>query len=128
MNQRNTKQKRIVYEALCALGHPSATELYERVHETHPTLSRGTVFRVLSAFAEEGRAVKLSFRDSDVRYDATLSKHFHARCRRCGAVRDVFSPALLATLGEVETEGFLADGCAVEFSGLCAECAENENS
>ncbi len=128
MNQRNTKQKRIVYEALCALGHPSATELYERVHETHPTLSRGTVFRVLSSFARVGRAVRPHVAGSDDLYDATLTQHFHARCRRCGAVRDVFSPALLATLGEVETEGFLADGCAVEFSGLCAECAENANS
>ena len=48
---RKTKQKQAVYEALTALDHPTATQVYERVHEEHPTVSRGTVFRVLGNFA-----------------------------------------------------------------------------
>ena len=52
--QRKTKQKQAIYDALAALDHPTATQVYERVHEEHPTVSRGTVFRVLGGFAERG--------------------------------------------------------------------------
>ncbi|MDE6274455.1 MAG: transcriptional repressor [Clostridiales bacterium] len=126
VNQRNTRQKQIIYDALCTLKHPSATEVYDYVHETYPTISRGTVFRVLASFAEEGRALKLNFLGSDTRYDAMTGRHFHARCRRCGAVKDVFSPALLSELDGVETDAFISDGCEVEFFGLCASCKSAE--
>ena len=122
MNQRNTRQKQIVYDALMVLGHPSATEVYDYVHEKYPTISRGTVFRVLSAFADEGKALKLNFLGSDVRYDGRVERHFHARCRSCGRVKDVFSPALLSALDGVRTEEFTPDGYEVEFFGVCAAC------
>ena len=64
---RNTKQKRAVYAALCALGHPSATEVYDYVKTRDPKISRGTVFRVLRAFSEGGRAVKIHIAGSDDR-------------------------------------------------------------
>ena len=44
---RNTRQKQMVYDALTRLDHPTATQVYECVHAEHPTVSRGTVFRVL---------------------------------------------------------------------------------
>ena len=118
---RNTKQKQAVYEALCALDHPSATEVYDRVHEKYPGVSRGTVFRVLGGFAEAGKARKLCFADSDVRYDKTLAPHAHARCRVCGRVRDVFFGEFSALLN-VRTEGFTVDGAELEFSGVCDAC------
>ena len=82
--QRKTKQKQAIYDALAALDHPTATQVYERVHEEHPTVSRGTVFRVLGGFAERGLVRKLSLAESDARFDVTTAPHAHGVCRVCG--------------------------------------------
>ena len=62
---RNTRQKQMVYDALTRLDHPTATEVYERVHSEHPTVSRGTVFRVLGGFAAGGQVRRVTLADSD---------------------------------------------------------------
>ena len=69
MQERQTKQKQVIYDALTMLNHPTATEVYAWVHERHPTVSRATVFRVLGGFATSGRALELRLAGSEVRYD-----------------------------------------------------------
>lgn len=124
---RNTKQKQAVYGALCALGHPSATEVYDYVKAQNPKISRGTVFRVLRAFSESGQARKIHISGSDDRFDATLSPHCHAYCRVCGRVRDVFTPALLSALQEAP-EHFTVEAFEADFVGVCEDCLRPENS
>ena len=119
---RKTKQKQAVYEALTALDHPTATQVYERVHEEHPTVSRGTVFRVLGNFAANGQIRRVTLADSDTRYDHTTAPHAHGRCRVCGRVCDVFLPDFNAIAAGAQSGGFRIDGCEVEFFGVCAEC------
>ena len=68
---RNTRQKQAVYDALTCLDHPTATQVYDYVHAEYPTLSRGTVFRVLGGFAAGGQVRKVTLADSDARYDPT---------------------------------------------------------
>lgn len=117
---RKTWQKQAVYDALCALDHPTATEVYERVRKDYPTVSRSTVFRVLGGFSESGKAKKIQLADSDVRYDFRTEPHYHARCRVCGAVKDVFFDS--KTPISVRAEAFEIDGCEMEFFGVCAAC------
>lgn len=124
--ERNTMQKQTIYDALVTLGHPSATEIYEYVHAAHPTISRGTVFRVLGGFARSGRARKLHFGESDDRFDATLAPHSHAICRKCGRIADVFLPeALQLSPGETD-DGFYLERYEVEMFGLCKACREKK--
>ena len=40
MQERQTKQKQIIYDALKTLDHPTATEVYTYVHGHFPTVSR----------------------------------------------------------------------------------------
>jgi len=122
MTERNTRQKQAVYSALVELGHPSATEVYEYLRTREPRIGRGTVFRVLSSFAKDGRAVRLHFAGSDDLYDATLAPHFHARCRLCGAVRDVYAPSLLKEIEKVQTDGFFPESAEIGFLGVCSAC------
>lgn len=119
---RNTLQKEIIYQTLCEMhNHPTAAMVYERVHETHPTISRSTVYRVLGQMAEEGAVLRVTLEGSDSRYDGTICRHSHARCRVCGKVGDV-------SWAEIEeptdTGGFLLEDCAVEYRGLCPDCRE----
>ena len=124
MQERQTKQKSIIYDALCALDHPTATEVYAWLQETNPTISRATVFRVLAGFAEGGKALELKMAGKDVRYDFNTMEHYHVHCRKCGKVADVDLSwkRKMPKVTTLEGEGFMVEGYSVEFIGVCAEC------
>ena len=124
MQERQTKQKQIIYEALKALDHPTATEVYGYVHGVAPTVSRATVFRVLGGFATAGQALELRFAGNEVRYDYNTHRHCHARCVYCGRVADVETSGLpdLEKEGIKACAGFEVEGYSVEFYGRCEEC------
>lgn len=120
MADRNTIQKEIIHHTLCAMGcHPTAAMVYDRVHRDHPTISRSTVYRVLSRMAEEGKILRLELAGGDSRYDGRLQPHSHVRCRLCGAVADL-PPVEVGT--PADDGGFLLEDCAVVYRGLCAAC------
>ena len=124
MQERNTKQKGMIYEVLCALDHPTAKEVYNRIHEISPSISRATVFRVLSGFASSGRALELRMANSDVRYDFNTEAHYHVHCRECGRVADVCleKTEKIPRVEIVGSESFEVDGYSVEFYGRCGKC------
>ena len=128
MQERQTKQKTVIYDALCTLDHPTATEVYAWLQQTCPTISRATVFRVLAGFAESGRALELRMAGSDVRYDFNTMRHYHVHCRACGKVADVELPwkGRLPKVMTKEGEGFTVEGYSVEFIGVCPTCQKNE--
>lgn len=124
MQERQTKQKQVIYEALQTLDHPTATEVYGYVHEGYPTVSRATVFRVLGGFASSGRALELRLAGNEVRYDYNVQPHFHARCVCCGRISDVQVEGLPAKgLRAYACNDFAIEGYAVEFHGKCKDCA-----
>ena len=125
MQERQTKQKQIIYDALKTLDHPTATEVYGYVREEHPSVSRATVFRVLGGFAQNGRALELRAAGNEVRYDYNVQPHYHARCLCCGRVADVTAEGLPSKGLSVKAEcGFLVEGYSVEFFGTCKLCNE----
>ena len=128
MQERQTKQKLIIYDALKALDHPTATEVYGYVREQNPTVSHATVFRVLGGFADHGKARELRAAGSEVRYDYNVTPHYHARCECCGKVADVELPwrERLPKVLTKEGEGFTVEGYSVEFIGLCPKCQRNK--
>ena len=123
MQERQTKQKQIIYDALKTLDHPTATEVYGYVHGIYPTVSRATVFRVLGGFATSGRALELRAAGDEVRYDYNIMPHYHARCTACGKVADVkVSGVPIGDLNVKADHDFDVSGYSVEFFGTCKEC------
>lgn len=126
MADRNTMQKGIIHQTLCAMrSHPTAAQVYNCVHRSHPTISRSTVYRVLARMADEGKILRLELAGSDSRYDGQTVPHGHARCRLCGAVADL--PPVEAGMPE-DTGGFLLERCAVVYQGLCPACRAEKSS
>ena len=126
--KRNTLQKRIVSDVFCSMNnHPSAGMVYEAVQEKFPGISKATVYRLLAEAAEEGRILRLKLTGANDRYDITTGKHYHVVCRNCGAVADVEADIDDCAMVQdaVGCEGFLIDGCHVEFMGVCEECRKN---
>lgn len=123
MQERQTKQKAIIYEALKTLNHPTATEVYGYVHNLAPSVSRATVFRVLGGFATSGRALELRLAGNEIRYDYNVMPHYHARCSLCGKLSDVKVYGLPDEgLTATPMDDFTVEGYEVEFHGLCGAC------
>lgn len=119
MQRRSTKQRDIVYEALCSLYHPTAIEVYEALSKTHPSVGRATVFRNLTVLEEEGKIIRLIFPGEGARYDPVIDGHAHFSCKTCGKIIDlppptnVFPPA---------SEEYVVESCSVKYYGVCKEC------
>lgn len=125
MQERQTKQKQIIYDALKTLDHPTATEVYGYVHEHSPSVSRATVFRVLGGFASGGKALELKVAGNEVRYDYNVIPHYHAHCTKCGRVADVMTTGIpLGALSATADNGFEVSGYSVEFFGICRACKD----
>ncbi|MBQ9714075.1 MAG: transcriptional repressor [Clostridia bacterium] len=123
MQERQTKQKQIIYDALKTLDHPTATEVYGYLHESYPSVSRATVFRVLGGFAAGGKALELRAAGDETRYDYNVMPHYHARCLQCGKVADVEATGVpTEALAITADHGFSVEGYSVEFFGKCPTC------
>lgn len=131
MAERNTMQKEIIYSALCRMAnHPTADEIYQSVHESHPSISRATVFRVLNKLADNGSILKVRIADGADHFDHQTFRHYHAHCKCCGDVSDVkLAPLVMLEDRAIETEGeFNITGYSLQFDGICAKCAGNEGA
>lgn len=131
MKERNTVQKEIIYSALCRMAnHPTADEVYLSVHETHPTISRATVFRVLNKMAENGSIMKVNITNGADHFDHQVFNHYHAHCRSCGEVCDVkIAPLVMLEEGKFEADNsFNITGYSLQFDGLCRKCSEKEGA
>ena len=68
--RRNTPQRRIILEELCAVTtHPTAGELYGIVRRRLPRVSLGTVYRNLEVLYANGVINKLDYAGAEARFD-----------------------------------------------------------
>ncbi|MDP4238125.1 MAG: transcriptional repressor [Bacteroidota bacterium] len=104
--------------------HPTIDEIYMALSPTMPTLSKTTVYNTLDLFVERGAVRALSIDEKNARYDVDISAHAHFRCRRCGAIHDIFN--LNAALFQApETTKFKIDAVEIFYLGTCEKCSGN---
>ena len=129
MEERNTVQKNMVYDALRELhNHPTAEMVYDRVRENCPAVSRATVYRILNRLAEQGKILRLSTDGAD-HYDHRVDLHYHVQCTACGRVDDVVTREL-GDVTELVTDncGYRITGGGLLFHGICRECQTTHES
>ncbi|MCD6282113.1 transcriptional repressor [bacterium] len=119
-----TRQRRVILEELKKAGsHPTADEVYRRVQKRIPNISMGTVYRNLEALSEHGIICRLQMSEGPMRFDASMEKHYHVRCSKCGRVGDV--PASLVNNFESKVRAeceWQITGHRLEFIGICPRC------
>jgi len=124
---RQTKQKAAVLAAVRrAPHHPDAKWVYEEVSKEIPSISLGTVYRVLASLSAEGLIWEYRQADGPSLYDANTHEHLHIRCTCCGRIEDVPPVELPGELLEAvrRTSGFArVEEVRLEFGGVCAACA-----
>ena len=122
--QRYTEQRAAVYRFLAATeSHPTADDVFLAVRSEIPDISLATVYKSLETLVGCGLATKLTYGDGSARYDGRTDPHHHARCLRCGSVRDVpghLEPDAVRPLEPVR--GFEVQGFRLELVGVCERC------
>ncbi len=83
-----SKQREIILEIFNTLDHPTAEQLYDKVHKNHPTISRSTVYRNLNVLVENKKLKKIKQLDGPDRYDYIDKEHSHIICEHCGRIFD----------------------------------------
>ncbi|MDD2648472.1 MAG: transcriptional repressor [Eubacteriales bacterium] len=125
---RKTIQCALVLETVKKLMcHPTADEVYNEIAKENPNISRTTVYRNLQRLCESGEIQKIEVPDAADRFDHTQSKHYHAKCLKCGKVSDVDMDYIPNVNEKIKNaNGFKITGYEMIFKGVCPECQNTQ--
>ena len=117
-----SKQREAILEVLrCTDTHPTANWIYEKVRETLPNISLGTVYRNLSELTKSGEILSLHIADGLEHFDYVKKPHAHLHCKICGAILDAeLKNNPLQSLSE--ENGFTAENTVYVVYGICKNC------
>ena len=119
-----TPQRVAVYNMLAGTdSHPTPEKIYSVIRHQLPSISLGTVYKILDFLNEKGLLRKVSTSKQAARYDACTDIHHHALCLDCGKVLDIDDDILPHNLYPIPApEGFTAHQIEVLVSGTCLDC------
>lgn len=78
----------VLHELLRQEGHPNAEQVHESIRENNPSISIGSVYRILEKFVEANLAVRVATKNGMKRYDANLEPHSHIYCVNTEEIQD----------------------------------------
>jgi len=123
VTRRNTVQKSTVESVvLSSCDHPTAETIFERVREILPTVSLGTVYRILGDLVTDGKVRRIAVPGAPDRFDKTTCTHAHFHCSVCGRVEDIATTFGKEMLDALSTGGNMIVEAEVVFKGICAHC------
>jgi len=122
---RMTPQRQLVLEAVRELGHATPEQICARVQAAAPAVNITTVYRTLDLL-EELRLVRHTHLGHGApKYSEREHEHVHLVCHSCGAIGEAPTGVMEELAAQLqEQQGFTLDVTHVALSGLCAECAE----
>lgn len=123
---RVTEPRTAVLEALRALPHASADEVFAAIAGELPRASLQSVYNALGDFAGAGLVRRIEPAGQPMRFELRVDdNHHHVICTLCGAVEDVdcavgHAPCLTPS----HDHGFQITTAEVTYWGLCPACSE----
>lgn len=120
--QKVTSQRLMVFQAIQGrIDHPAAEDVFLTVRETLPTISRGTVYKILNELVEFGELRQVDVGDGRTRFDPNTEQHVHLRCIDCGRLLDLDKGAAPVTM-PVSAAGFDILRYNLTLEGHCPAC------
>lgn len=119
-----SKQREIILEVFKELFHPSAEEIYEKVHLIDPVISKSTVYRNINVLLNNKTIKKIKSLTGPDKYDYNNTLHYHVICQNCGKVFDFtyeFEQTKLKQTIETQT-GVKTNIDSITLYGLCEKC------
>jgi Fur family ferric uptake transcriptional regulator len=122
--KRLTPQRRLILDAVEALGHATPDEVLVEARKTQATLSISTVYRNLEVLEELGLVRHAHLSDRAPTYHSVGDhEHFHLVCRVCHRVISVGTETLSPLLAQLDADhGFVPDVGHLTVFGTCADC------
>jgi Fe2+ or Zn2+ uptake regulation protein len=122
--QRQTSQRRLVWETITALGpHCTAEEIAAKIQAERPGFPRSTVYRALEAFTIAGALRPVRFGAGATHYEIAGEDHQHAICERCEGIIHLEDSLLRELEGHLEDRHhFRPRRTDVLVIGVCAAC------
>lgn len=124
-----SKQREIVLNVIKDLKHPTAEEVYNKVHNNNPNISKSTVYRNLNVLLENKIIKKIKVLNGPDKYDYIWMNHYHVICKICGSVFD-----FKYDFKQVELEKAIYNETGVTTSidsiilyGVCEKCKLKES-
>jgi len=105
-------------------SHPSVDEIYGQLIDSIPTLSKTTVYNTLNLFLKEGIVQTLNINTKEDRFDATVKKHAHFLCSKCGKIEDIENDKISDVLKITSINKNHVDFSAINFVGICKNCQQ----
>ncbi len=122
---RLTEQREAICRQLAqATSHPTPYEVYAQVSQSHPVISRATVYNTLNTLQRLGAIVGLNFGAGHTHYDTDPTPHVNLICLRCHRIEDYRAalPPLMVQEEIVRETGFLPVAASADILGYCREC------
>ena len=104
--------------------HPVVDRVWENVKLELPRISRESVFRILSDFAERGLIAMMDRPNVLARFDANPKRHDHFYCSKCGRVYDFEIENLETLLPEAAVKIGSVEHVETRIRGVCRECLQ----
>ncbi|MGB9763386.1 MAG: Fur family transcriptional regulator [Minisyncoccia bacterium] len=89
IKERLTIQKKTILDYLKSTkSHPDGDAVYLEVKRKIPTISKGTVYRILNQLEERGEIQTINL--DKTHFDGDTSWHAHFICENCNKIYDIF--------------------------------------
>lgn len=127
---KSTKKRQLLLLLLHKQAHPmTAEELHEAAEPLLP-MNLSTVYRTLNTLTEKGILLRSIRQDGKAYYEFAMPNHSHRLvCKLCGKVIPIDTCPLRELEETLQKKtGFQITGHSLEFSGLCPECYEKQES
>jgi len=113
--------------ALNSRDHPTAQQVYDKVKETHPTVSLATVYKTLQLLKNLDLIQELNLPQGQARFDSYTKPHINLICLRCGSILDLDdTSAIELTRRVVAATKFRLKGQRIDIFGTCRRCSPVE--
>lgn len=96
-----TPQRIAIYDVVVKLkNHPTAENVVEAIKSDFPSISVGTVYKVLNVLVDNNLLKKVKSEKDIMRYDAIMDHHHHLYCNETDRIVDYDDKELDALVAE----------------------------
>ncbi|WP_424963550.1 Fur family transcriptional regulator [Ekhidna sp.] len=90
----------VLRELMVSNDHPTAEAIHETIKVDNPSISLGSVYRVLDVLVDSGLIQRVSVRSGSKRYDANMNPHGHIYCLKTNRIQDFYDEELYGLIND----------------------------
>ena len=106
--------------------HPTADQIYQKIKEKNPSLSKTTVYNSLITLQEHNIIQSITISSTELRYDFKKAMHHHFLCNRCKIIFDIEIEC--PNIDKMLQQGHKVEEVQGYFKGICKNCLKKQEN